>query len=105
MNYKEWKETAMSYSKYYPGVYLKGLIKTATSSIRIAGGIQDETDQKTSPKQVPVIAALKICAIMEIKTRSKATMRNFRKDRWQRRQVSNRTLRCLLGVCVVLLTD
>jgi hypothetical protein len=48
MNFKEWEETAMSFSKYYPGVYLKKLIKTATSSIRIAAGIQAETDQKTS---------------------------------------------------------
>jgi hypothetical protein len=55
MNYKEWKETAMSYSRYYLAVYLKGLIKTATSSIRTARGIQAETDPSTSEKQVPVI--------------------------------------------------
>jgi hypothetical protein len=55
MNYKEWTETAKSYSRYYPGVYLKGLIKTAISSIRTAGGIQAETDASTSQKQVLVI--------------------------------------------------
>jgi hypothetical protein len=85
INYKEWKETAMSFSKYYPGVYLKGLIKTATSSIRIAAGIQAETDKKKSPKQVPAITALNICAIMEIKTSSKATMSKFSNDIRQRR--------------------
>jgi hypothetical protein len=55
MNYEEWKGTAMSYSRYYPGVYLKGLIKTATSSIRTAGGIQGETDPSVSQKQVPIM--------------------------------------------------
>jgi hypothetical protein len=38
----------MSYSRYYPGFYLKGLIKTPTSPIRTAGGIQAETDPSIS---------------------------------------------------------
>jgi len=47
MNYKEWNETAMSYSRYYPGVYLKGLIRGGAdivlSPIRKEKSYSDQT--------------------------------------------------------------
>jgi len=57
---------------------------------------------KHLPKTSPGHTSITICAIMEIKTRQKATMRNFSNNSWQRRQVSNRPLRlsirCPYGV-------
>jgi len=54
MNYKEWKETAMSYSRYYPGVYLKGLIKTRTLVSGNPSGISTRHPLGQTFKALPI---------------------------------------------------